>query len=59
MQRIAAQGLSSIGTQMPEQSAPPVAGSQLSPGSSTQTNPSGHGKPASPPHMPPGIEICA
>jgi hypothetical protein len=59
MQRIAAQGLSSIGTQMPEQSAPPVAGSQLSLGSSTHTNPSGHGKPASPPHMPPGIEICA
>src|SRR5215217_4199840 len=59
MQRIAAQWFSSIGTQIPEQSAPPVMGSQLSPGSSTHSNPSGHGKPASPPHMPPGIEICA
>src|SRR5215218_9337151 len=59
MQRIAAQWFSSIGTQIPEQSAPPVAGSQLSLGSSTHTNPSGHGKPASPPHMPPGVEICA
>src|SRR5215207_1218558 len=59
MQRIAAQGFSSIGTQIPEQSAPPVAGSQLSLGTSTHTNPSGHGKPANPPHMPPGVEICA
>src|SRR5829696_1472522 len=59
MQRIAAQWFSSIGTQIPEQSAPPVAGSQLSLGSSTHTNPSGHEKPASPPHMPPGLEICA
>jgi hypothetical protein len=59
MQRIAAQGLKSTGWQIPEQSAPPVAGSQLSFGSSTHTNPSGHGKPASPPHMPPGVEIWA
>jgi hypothetical protein len=59
MQRIAAQGLSSIGTQIPEQSAPPLAGSQLSLGSSTHANPSGHGNPANPPHMPPGVEICA
>src|SRR5215208_5895558 len=36
-----------------------MAGSQLSLGSSTHTNPSGHGKPAIPPHMPPGVEICA
>ena len=48
-----------IGMQIPEQSAPPAVGSQLSPGSSTHSNPSGHGRPAIPPHRPPGEEICA
>jgi hypothetical protein len=38
-----------IATQMPEQSAPPAAGSQVSLGSSTQANPGEHGKLARPP----------
>ncbi len=37
--------------QIPAQSALPWAGSQLSEGSSTHFMPSGHGKPAIPPHI--------
>jgi hypothetical protein len=48
-----------IGTQTPPQSAPPVVGSQLSRGSSMQTNPSGQGMPAMPPQKPPGGVSCA
>jgi hypothetical protein len=60
MQSIAAHGSVGIGagTQTPPQSAPPVAGSQLSRGSSMQTNPSGQGTPAMPPQNMPGIDIC-
>lgn len=36
--------------QMPMQSAPPLAGSQLSRGSSTHFMPSGQGRPRRPPH---------
>ena len=39
------------GTQMPEQSASPKRGQHASLGSSIQTIPDGHGKPAIPPHM--------
>jgi hypothetical protein len=56
-QSIAAQGLSLTGTQTPAQSAPPALGSQSSPTASTHVNPSGHGIPAMPPHMPPGVPI--
>lgn len=38
-------------TQMPEQSAPPFIGSQLSLGSSTQVMPASHAMPAMPPHI--------
>jgi len=38
-------------THTPEQSAPPVFGSQLSVGSSTQTSPSSHENAAMPPHI--------
>jgi hypothetical protein len=58
-QSIAAHGFSSIGTQIPEQSAPPASGSQSSPALSTQVYPSGQGNPAMPPHIPPGVPTCA
>jgi hypothetical protein len=48
-QSVTAHGLGEIATQTPEQSAPPVAGSQVSSGSSMQANPGGQGKPAKPP----------
>jgi hypothetical protein len=49
-QSMPAHGLGAICTQMPEQSAPPRAGSQVSRGSSTQVNPGAQGTPARPPH---------
>ena len=56
LQRMWAQGFSFC-TQTPPQSAPPLAGSQSSRGSSTQTNPPGHGTPAIPPQKrPAGFE---